>query len=83
MDLHTLAQRARDALPRLSRWALRRAGERSTWIGLATAAGALGFSHLAPHLEQLGDAVPALLVAAGVGMASASTTPHHPDQPQG
>ena len=65
----------RAALARLAAWALIRAGERSTWIGLGSAAVALGYSTLGKHLTGLGDIVPMILGVGGAGLAAASTSP--------
>lgn len=78
MTIGPLAQRAGVDLARLGRWALRRAGERSTWVGLALVAGAFGKAALADHLTRLGDAVPVLLGAGGAALAAASTSPRPP-----
>lgn len=42
MAIEQLARHAGDTATRVGRWSLRRAQERSTWIGLAAIAGALG-----------------------------------------
>lgn len=83
MDLHTLAQRARDAAPRLGRWALRRAEEKSTWTAIALLAGDVGLSQLARTSSFVADHWNVLVALFGTGLAAATTTPHHPDQPQG
>lgn len=75
MTIEQLARHAGDTATRVGRWSLRRAQERSTWIGLAAIAGALGKSVLADHLTRLGDVVPMLLGAGGAALMAASTSP--------
>lgn len=77
-DQHATAQAARQALARLGSWALLRARERSTWIGLAGAFGALGWSTGKEHLTQAADFIPMILGAGGVAIAAASTSPRSP-----
>jgi hypothetical protein len=64
-----------DALARLERWVLRRASERSTYVGLGTVALNLGWPGLAAHLTGLGDVAPAVLATIGAGLMTASTSP--------
>lgn len=59
---------------RLFAWAQRRAGEKSTYVGLAAVAAALGKSVLADHLTNLGNVIPMVLGAGGVGLVVATTT---------
>lgn len=64
------------ALSRLASWALRRARERSTWIGLAGATTALGYSALGRHLTGIADFLPMILGSGGLAIATATTSPH-------
>ncbi|WP_267382614.1 MULTISPECIES: hypothetical protein [unclassified Sphingomonas] len=78
LQLSKLAARVRASAPAALAWAKRRAGERSTWIGLAAVAGGLGKSVWADHLTSMADVVPMLLGAGGAALAAASTNPRPP-----
>lgn len=86
MTTTTLAQRARAAGARLGPWLFRRVRERSTWIGLAAVAAALGQSVLADHLTRMADVLPMILGAGGAAIAAATTSQHpapaEPSAPQ-
>ena len=66
---------------RLFAWGKRRAAERSTWLGLASAAGALGYSTIDLKLTALADVLPMLIGGGGLVLAAASTSPR-PNQTQ-
>lgn len=70
----SIITKAAKAAKRAGAWALRRAQERSTWIGLSMVAAAAGKSVLADHLTSAGDLVPMILGVGGAAIASASTT---------
>lgn len=61
------------SLKKIGKWVLRRLKERSTYVGLATAAVALGAEKLGAHIDQVGQIV-GLVV--GTGLITATTSVH-------
>lgn len=64
----------RAALPALRGWAGARLRERSTYVGLATAVSAFGYSALGDRLTGLAEILPMLAGGIGAGLAAASTS---------
>lgn len=65
-------------LKKFAAWVGRRLTERSTYVGLATAAAALGANRLGVQIGQAGEIV-ALVI--GTGLVTASTSAHPPAAP--
>lgn len=78
MSPAAIAASAQAGAKRLGAWALRRARERTTWVGATMLAGALGHELLGKHIGQVGEAVMILLGAGGAGLAAASTSTAEP-----
>lgn len=58
-------------LKTIAAWAVARLREKSTWVGLAAVATALGAPQLGVHIGEIGNFV---LVALGGGLAAAPTS---------
>lgn len=67
------------SLKKIGRWVVRRLSERSTFVGLATAAAALGANKLGVQIDQVGQIV-GLVV--GTGLVAATTSAHTPTTEQ-
>lgn len=63
------------SLKKILRWAGRRLTERSTYVGLATAAVAVGANKLGAHIDQVGQIV---TLVVGTGLITATTSAHPP-----
>lgn len=61
------------SLKKIAKWAGRRLTERSTYIGLATVATALGAPQLGLHIGEAGQIVTLIL---GTGLVAATTSAH-------